>query len=273
MIDYHVHTRLCNHASGDMDAYIRKAIEIGIREICFLDHLTFPVKDRAQSMNPGEVPLYFQAVQFFKHRYQGKIDVKAGLEIDFHPEYTDVIRKIVQTFSFDVIGASLHSPSGQDVVSRSSAWGHGQLDTDEIYGTYLEQMDKMLDCDYFDVLCHFDLFKKFGRVPSRSVDGQLSALLSKIKEKDLTVEVNSSGYDHVAAEAYPSPDIIRDCYELGIPLTLGSDAHSPEGIGRHFNRVLPILLLSGHRQLAVFTKRRRSSVQIDPSNLQQEKGG
>ena len=265
MIDYHVHTPLCNHAFGCMDAYVRKAIQAGMREICFLDHLTFPVKERGQSMHPDEVPLYFQAVQFFKHRYREKIEIKAGLEVDFHPGCTDTIRKIVDRFNFDVIGGSLHSPGGQDVVSRGSAWGCGKLDTDATIDLYLEQMDKLLDCDCFDLLCHFDLFKKFGRVHSRPIDRQLKTLLHKIKAKKLTIEVNTSGYDHAAAEAYPSPGIIEDCRRLGIPLTLGSDAHLPENIGQHYNRVLPMLISSGYRRLAVFARRRRGSVAIDPS--------
>ncbi|MBW2249280.1 MAG: PHP domain-containing protein [Deltaproteobacteria bacterium] len=40
MIDYHIHTKLCNHARGMMGAYVKRAIEKGLKEICFLDHLT-----------------------------------------------------------------------------------------------------------------------------------------------------------------------------------------------------------------------------------------
>ncbi len=40
MIDYHIHTKLCNHARGVMGAYVKRAIEKGLTEVCFLDHLT-----------------------------------------------------------------------------------------------------------------------------------------------------------------------------------------------------------------------------------------
>jgi histidinol-phosphatase (PHP family) len=264
MIDYHVHTPLCNHAEGGMEAYVLKGVELGLKDICFLDHLTLPERKNGQSMRPGEVSLYFQGVQTLKYRYSELINVKAGLEIDFNPVYTDIFKEIVQTFSFDVIGSSLHSPAGRDVVSRSSAWGHGELDTDHIYDLYMTELDKMLDCDYFDVLCHLDLPKKFGRTPSQSVDGRFRAILEKIKDKDLTVEVNTSGCDHIAGEIYPSREIIVQCHDLGIPLTLGSDAHAPERIGMHYDRVLPLLGSTGHKSLSVFTKRRRTEVSITP---------
>ncbi len=262
MIDYHVHTPLCNHAEGAMLAYVEKAVEIGLRDLCFLDHLTFPERENGQSMRPGEVALYFQAVQLLKYRYKGTINVKAGLEVDFNPAYIDEIQAIVQTFAFDVIGGSLHSPCGQDIVSRSSDWGHGKLDTDDIYTLYFKELDKMLDHDYFDVLCHLDLFKKFGRKPSRSFDDRVDAILQKIKEKGLTIEVNTSGYDHLANEMYPSLSMIIKCGQLGIPLTLGSDAHTPENIGQHYDRILPVLVSAGYRQLSTFTKRKRTEMAI-----------
>ena len=62
MIDYHIHTRLCNHAKGTMEEYIQSAVAKGLREICFLDHLTLTKAGRTLSMAPDEVPLYFQSV-------------------------------------------------------------------------------------------------------------------------------------------------------------------------------------------------------------------
>ncbi len=81
MIDYHVHTSLCNHAEGGMEAYIRKAVDIGLKDICFLDHLTMQPAADNFSMAPGEVPFYFQALQRFKQQYKGTINVKIGLYI------------------------------------------------------------------------------------------------------------------------------------------------------------------------------------------------
>jgi len=39
MVDYHVHTALCNHADGSMREYLECACEKGLAEFCFLDHL------------------------------------------------------------------------------------------------------------------------------------------------------------------------------------------------------------------------------------------
>ncbi|OQY12717.1 MAG: hypothetical protein B6I30_04250 [Desulfobacteraceae bacterium 4572_187] len=262
MIDYHIHTLLCNHAEGSMESYIRSAINLGMSEICFLDHLTLQKSEKGLSMAPGEISYYFQAVQLLKKQYEETISVKAGLEIDFNPTYTDLFQEISDTYAFDVVASALHFPGGLNIVSGSSAWRHGENNTDYVYGLYYEYLEKMLDFNYFDVICHMDLIKKFGRNNSRSFDEECNEILLKIKTKNLCVEINTSGYNHPVREAYPSPDIITKCHKLGISITLGSDAHSPAHVGQHYDRVLPLLLSAGYKHLTTFTKRRSSRFPI-----------
>jgi histidinol-phosphatase (PHP family) len=245
-----------------MEAYIRQAVHLGLKEICFLDHLTIQPSETNLSMTPGEVPFYFQALQRLKHRYKGAINVRIGLEIDFNPAHIDFFREITARFSFDVIGGSLHFPGGLNIVSRKSSWKKGIEDSDTIYDLYLEHLKKMLDYDYFDVICHFDLVKKFGARPSKSLNTELDEILALIKRRQLTVEVNTSGYNHPAREIYPSFDVIRSCREHGIGITLGSDAHQPDQVGQHYDEVLPLLRSAGYRHLTTFHRRQRGNMAI-----------
>jgi histidinol-phosphatase (PHP family) len=262
MIDYHVHTRLCNHAEGTMETYVHRAIHIGLREICFMDHLTLQPFEQNLSMSPEEVALYFQALQRLKQRHRHSIQVKIGLEIDYNPEHTDLFQEIVERFSFDVIGGALHFPKGFNIVSRGSDWKHGNLSPDDVYPLYLEHLEKMLDCNYFDVVCHLDLVKKFGWKSSQSFDRDFNNLLLKIKQKNLTVEMNTGGYSHPVREGYPSAVLLKKCREYNIRVTLGSDAHHPDQIGRHYELALPLLYDAGYCQLTTFTRRQPETVAI-----------
>ena len=262
MIDYHLHTLFCNHAVGGMERYIQNAVDLGLREICFLDHLTIRDTESRLSMTVKEIPYYFYAVQILKQKYSDKISIKAGLEIDFNPKHAKLYQEIVATYAFDVIASSLHFPKGQDIVTHRSGWRYGEKDTDDIYALYFEELQKMLEYDYFDVICHIDLIKKFGRKPKRSFEIEYDTILEIIKDKGKTIEVNTSGYDHPARDIYPSLRILEKCYRKGISITMGSDAHHPANVGRHYKGVLPILLSIGYRRLAIFTKRQRGEVQI-----------
>lgn len=266
MIDYHIHTLLCNHAEGSMESYVQSAINFGMSEICFQDHLTIQKSEERLSMAPDEIPFYFHAIQLLKHQYKGIINIKAGIEIDFNPDYTDLFQEIVGTHAFDVVATALHFPGGLNIVSHNSAWRHGGNDTEYVYSLYFEQLEKMLDFNYFDVVCHIDLVKKFGRKSSRSFDKEFNEILLKIKTKNLCVEVNTSGYNHPVRETYPSPDIITKCHKQRISITLGSDAHTPADVGQHYERALPLLLSAGYNHLTTFTKRRSSKVPIKSQN-------
>lgn len=267
MIDYHVHTRLCNHAEGTMAEFVERAAAIGLKEICFLDHLTLQEQGRKLSMAPDEVPFYFQAVQRLKKQYEGRIRVKAGLEVDFHEGLVEKAMAVADTFALDVIGSSVHFPSGENIVSRRAGWGNGDVYTDAqadaVFCSYYETLDRMLDYDYFDIICHFDLAKKFGRKAPKTFDKEISRILTRIREKDLTVELNTSGYDHAAAEIYPAPDIVQRCKEFGISFALGSDAHEPGSVGRYFDRALKVLQKAGYGELATFDRRHKTMIPIE----------
>lgn len=262
MIDYHVHTSLCNHATGTMDAYVRAALAKGLQTICFLDHLTFQEGGRHNAMHPREVPMYVDAARQLARQYRGRISVRVGLEIDYSPDHVDRAVDIVNTVDLDVVGASIHFLDGQDVVSRRSAWARGELSPDTIYDSYLAALESMLDYDYFDVICHVDLPKKYGEHPSPSVAEGLASLLDKVREKDRVVEINSSGWHCPVQEAFPSPALLDCCGRLGIPVVFGSDAHAPDAVGRDFNRARDLLKAAGYRHLAGFSHRRREMIAL-----------
>ena len=66
----------------------------------------------------------------------------------------------------------------------------------------------MLDYDYFDVVCHLDLPKKYSQRPSPSVMQGFADVLEKIRERNLAVELNTSGFHYPVKEAFPSPDLL-----------------------------------------------------------------
>lgn len=263
MIDYHVHTTLCHHANGTMEQYVRAAVAKGLTTICFLDHLTFQEAGRHNAMSPWEVPMYVDAARRLARQYRQEIEVRVGLEVDFSPGYVDRCVEIVSTFDLDVVGSSVHFLlDGEDVVSRQSAWGRGELSADVIYPRYLGVLESMLDYDYFDMICHLDLPKKFTKRPSAAVVNGFEDLLAKIRQKDLAVELNTSGIDYPVQEVFPSPQLLDRCAQLQIPIVTGSDAHSPDEVGRHFDRAHELLKAAGYRNLTGFSHRQRESVSL-----------
>lgn len=258
MIDYHVHTSLCNHANGTMEQYVQSAAAAGLREICFLDHLTLHENGKHLSMSPADVPIYFHAARHLSHVYRDRITVKVGLEVDMDPAHTQQIIDTIAPFSFDVIGGSIHFINDINIVSSQGAdAGRERMRIAELCEIYLEKIDAMLDTDIIDFVCHLDVTKKFGRGTPDGFVYKYDEILSKIRYKDLAVELNTSGRNHGASEFYPSPRLLAMCREKGIPVTLGSDAHSPSSVGRHYDKAIDMLRAIGYTSVSAFTRRQR----------------
>ncbi len=260
MIDYHVHTALCNHATGSMEQYIRQAVADGVHEICFLDHLTLHEKGRHFSMAPAEVPLYYYAARRLQDKYRDAIRIRAGLEVDFTPEFAAQIGDIVDRFSFDVIGGSVHFVDEQNIVSfRTARTDPVDADT-RFYERYLELVEQMLEYSYFDMVCHIDVVKKHGQLPPGWFYEKMDAILEKIQYKGLVLEINTSGLTHPAKTVYPDPEMLRACHDKQVGVTVGSDAHRPQDVGRHFNHAIALLQSAGYRSLAGFNRRSRYEI-------------
>lgn len=263
LVDYHVHTPLCNHARGSMDAYVRRALDLGLAEICFLDHLTVGQDGRGLSMEPEEVALYYRAARRLGRRYAGQIQIKVGLEIDFNPSCVDFVKRITESYAFDVLGGSVHFLDRWNLVSRRSMGSSPFEGSEALVDRYLDEMGRMLENIFFDVICHLDVAKKFVAWGRPEEGEKMGGILRTIGASGLCVEVNTSGYGHPTGEAYPSRELLRQCRELGIGVTLGSDAHEPHEVGRDFARGAALLNEVGYRHLTTFTRRSPKQVELE----------
>ena len=55
---------------------------------------------------------------------------------------------------------------------------------------------------------------------------------------------------------YPSLEILKAAREAGMPLTFGSDAHSPEEIASDFDRAAELAQAAGYRSALAFEQHR-----------------
>ena len=69
IIDLHNHTPLCNHATGDMQEYINKAIKKGIKVFGFSDHAPMNF-DEKYRMKFEEMQQYENEVLKLKEKYK-----------------------------------------------------------------------------------------------------------------------------------------------------------------------------------------------------------
>ena len=257
LVDYHVHTSLCNHAEGGMEAYVRRAEELGLAEIAFLDHLTLRESGHENSMSEQEVGLYHSAIMRLKRKYAGRIMVRAGLEVDHDPENRARAIGLLERFSFDIITASVHFSDDYNFVSRRAARKGMEVPDEAWADSYFHSLRQMLDEPFFDVVGHVDVFKKFGRKPTPAHLERFGEIFKRMAGLGLVMELNTSGSDHPAGEPYPGPHLLTMAAQEGVAVTLGSDAHAPREVGRHFGAAVRLLRETGHMNIVLFRGRKK----------------
>ena len=256
MIDYHIHTLLCNHAEGGMESCIQRAVEMGLEEICFLEHLSFDPAIRSHAMDIHEVPFYFFSLQKKKKKYEEKISILAGLEIDFSQPFASAIEELTHLFDFDLIAGSVHFVDGINIASRRHAAQIDDKTFEKLSVRYASDILALVQSELFDVACHLDVITKNGRSLPSEAKALLKEAISNMGQTGMALEVNAGGLHHPIAACYPCTELIDHALACKTPLTTGSDAHRPMHVGRGIPQVLDLIQSLGGTQITRFKKRK-----------------
>jgi histidinol-phosphatase (PHP family) len=264
LADNHTHNALCKHADGTLEEYVLHAISVGLDEIGLSDHTPMPDNwDREVRMTEEQFwTLYAPTVLELKERYKGKISVKFGLEGDFMPGTEAWVKEFNAKSDFDYVIGSVHYIDDWGFDNPTFVAKYDVKDVNEIYDQYYERIKGSAKSGLFDIVGHCDLVKKFGHRPTKAMEEVLRETFAVVKASGMAVEINTSGLRKPVKEMYPSETVLRILSEFGIPLTLGSDAHTPADVGRDFDLAKQLVQKYGGGKISVFTKRQRSEVSI-----------
>jgi histidinol-phosphatase (PHP family) len=262
MIDYHNHTSLCGHASGELFEYIESAVKKGMLDIGFSDHAAMPEELRQGiSMAPEETELYINRVTEAADLYRGKINVRLGFEVDF-PLFDTFDRRLFSDGRVDYIMGSCHFIDSWAFDHPEYVKGFDERDIDSIYLDYYSIIESMAESALFDIIGHFDLVKKFGHRPRAGMESVVRRIASKLAAAGTAVEINSAGLRKPVKEIYPSSDIVEILFQENVPVTTGSDSHSPEEVGAGYAEVFELIKKAGYRKISGFEKRKRYDINI-----------
>jgi len=266
-IDYHTHNERCGHAIGQLREYIEQGIKLGLDQLGLSDHM--PVihlpKEKIPSgtaMELHQLEEYVKEALDLKKKYQGQIEIKVGLEADYIEGYEEQIERLLSPYPFDYIIGSAHFLGEWDHSDSRQMEGWQKKSVDEIFAEYYAAIQGLAISGLYDIVGHFDVIKKHGHVPSTKLIPVVEQTLQVIKEQDIAMEVNTSGQYKVVKEIYPAPFIIEKAVALGIPFTLGSDAHKPEDVHEGVQVGRNVLQQFHVTEIATFDQRKRIMVNL-----------
>lgn len=243
--DYHVHTKYCNHAIGEVEEFVESGLRKGLNVIAFTDH--FPVPEEFRSLYPScfvteeKWERYCEDVLKAKEKYKDKIKIILAAEVDYIPEAMDEIMLNLKKKgkNLELILGAVHFFNKICIDFNEDTFKYfveAVTSEEEAFNLYYQRVKEMIELAFFHHIAHFDLIKKFGMKTIYNW-GLIVELLRLIKDKNLVLQINTSGFDKLCAEQYPSMAVIKEAKNLGIEIVLGSDAHRPEEVARYFDRI------------------------------------
>ncbi|MDS1029560.1 histidinol-phosphatase HisJ family protein [Bacillota bacterium LX-D] len=252
LVDLHTHPLAHGTGSYDLEyllPFLEQAQKQKISVFGFSDHdlfledVDFSIKDKLNSFFPS-------------------LEVRLGLEVNYDPVREPDLKVLLKQFPFDYLIGSVHDLDGWMFDHPDYMDRYEKLDIDEFYSMYFSMVEKVVLSDLYPIIGHLDLAKVFAFRPTKNIFYWVEPLLQLIKKHDKVVEINSTGLFKPVGEIYPEPKIIERMFALNIPITIGSDAHEAEHVGRAGQEIYELLRKIGYNKIAIFTDFKRDIVAL-----------
>jgi histidinol-phosphatase (PHP family) len=268
MIDYHLHGNFCGHASGELEEYVERAVEKGFREIGFSAHLPKVIDpDPYHAMLEEDLPRYVERVHSLQERYGDRIVIRLGIEADYFEGHEEKTERLLARYPFDYVLGSVHFLDDWHFTSRVGLPRYETEDPATVYPRYYELLGRMIGTGLFDIAAHADAIRREYFRPANSLDREYRHIAELLSEHGMAIEVSTAGLRRQAGSIYPDEGLLRACIDRGVPLTLGSDAHSPDDVGKDYDRAFEILRGLDVREIATYENRRMTLRPLSDFNV------
>ena len=241
MYDYHIHSRVSFDGHDTGEALARAALDAGLEEICFTDHIDYDPMGTMGNM------------AFDTEQYNAEYDqlslpglkIRRGMEFGMTRDNVSQFRKELNRRHFDFVLGSIHFVDGLDVYMPPFWEGKTVFEAER------RCLEETLACvkihtDY-DVLAHLTYIGKTMAHPApRPVPYEepreiIDEILKTLAENGKGLELNTSGLDRCGG-FLPTADYFRRFRELGGEIvTVGSDAHRTDRVGQYSREACELL--------------------------------
>ncbi len=276
--DYHIHTEFSDDSREPMENQVRRAIEIGLEEICFTEHVDYGVKkdwdegeiewrggdgvnyddSMKEPLANADYPVYFDKIRRMREEFAGQIRIKSGLEFGIQtitiPQYERLWSRYADDLDFVLL--SMHQVDNKEFWNQEFQRGKTQKEYNEAY--YREILNVMRQFKHYSVLAHLDLIVRYDRngvYPFRELRDIVSEILRTAISDGKGIELNTSSWHYGLADTQPSRDILRLYRDLGGRIiTIGSDGHTTKYLGDHIREAQQILRGIGFTEICTFER-------------------
>jgi histidinol-phosphatase (PHP family) len=275
----HTHSVFCD-GRDEIETLCLTAWKKGLVSVGFSSHAPLTRKTGFSSnwhLREDRLEAYLNTVREAGRRWEGRLAVYLGLEVDYIPGLMGPADRDIQELGLDYIIASVHyivptrgAPFTVDGSPEEMARGIREGfngDGEALAEHYWHLVEGMIRAGGFDILGHADLIKKNNRdrgwfdPEGETYRRRTGAVASLLPLSGIVVEVNTGGINRgTIGETYPSLPILRLLKERDVPVIITADAHRAEDLDGHYGLARETLGAAGYSRTAFFEGRRGGKV-------------
>lgn len=286
MSDYHVHVHPHRPTPGApapgefpadyIDRYVEVALARGAQEVGFVEHLYRCVESEAalgqwwkndphphliaemDQIMASELDMslerYVEAILAAKAR---GLPVKLGLEVDFEPGTEQKVLDLIAPYPWDYLVGSVHWIGAWWFMRPSGAAEYARRGVRRAFEEYFALATALAATGMVDSLGHVDVIKAAGLLPEGSLRYLWEPIVEATAASAIAVEISSKGLLRVVNELYPAPGLLDLFNQAEVPITLGSDAHTPDETAYGYDQIVAAARTAGYTEYLRFSGRRR----------------
>ena len=232
--DSHIHTEFSADSEMKAQDAMREAERQGLG-LVFTEHLDYDYPSAGREEFIFDPAAYWAAYEPLCAG--GKLSL--GVEMGMMASAREKNAAFLQRVPFDFVLGSIHFLDVKDLYYPETFEGREKA---EMYHEYFTVMrDEIYAHPFINTLAHIDYIARNSTFDNPEISygefsDEIDAVLRALIETDTAIEINTRrlGTPRGIKELAP---IYRRYYELGGRyVTIGSDAHVPEGVGRNYHR-------------------------------------
>ena len=264
-----------------LDLYLEQAKRIGIQEMGLVDHLYRfkefkPYYEKHIYLEDDELgkmqrkwleqvcneshAQFVELVQEAKEKWASRgVKLRLGMETDYFVGGEAELREILANHPYDYVIGSVHFLNGWGFDNPETQHLYQQFDLVELYEDFFSVVEQAIASEIFDYVAHLDNLKVFGfRPDEKKLLSLYEKIAKKLIETDTITEINAGlYYRYPIKEMCPSPAFLKILANHHVPITISSDAHFPDDMGRFAETQLQMLRDVGITEVATFENGKR----------------
>jgi len=249
--NYHTHTKYCGHAKGDVEDYVKEAVNLNMEELGISDHAPIPLNHGMtkeeweenycyENMDINTFDNLLKEIDNLKSKYN--IKLYKACESEYLYNNDDWYKELRSKLDYMILGIHFFNGEGR-VLDTYKDINYKNVDC------YYECAKRAIETGLFDYLAHPDLYL----FDYKSINGKNEfddkakeiclKLIDLCVKHDIYFEINTNGLKYSKDKnnrelwLYPNIEFFKVVKEYmdknpnKLKLIIGADAHEPKALG------------------------------------------